>query len=131
MQNAFNFESYPTIAQALRVEQGQDPKQIRGLRLIFAIHHHDARLAYALAEADADVNVRDEDMMTPVHHVAALGERRCARVIFATGRCDFLVRDNAGRLPSDLAFVYARDYALARLLNTKRVQQAARIGIAL
>jgi hypothetical protein len=47
------------------------------------------------------------------------------RVLLAHKDCDFLVRDKQGRLPSEMAYLYGRDPALARLLGNKERKQAA------
>lgn len=72
----------------------------------------------------ADVNYKDDFGMTSLHHVASIGARTSLRFLLASGKCDFLVADNATRYPSDLAIEWSRDFAVARLLTRKRLVQA-------
>jgi ankyrin repeat protein len=74
----------------------------------------------------ADVNMPDATGMTALHHAAARGARGCIRVLVNSGQCDYLAQDNEGRYASDIALEGARDYAVARLLLRKQVQQAHR-----
>lgn len=76
-----------------------------------------------------NVNVRDEQGMTPLHHAAASGARPCIRLLVASGKCDYLIRDNQGRYAFELAIEWARDYAVGRLLSMKQAQQAAAQGV--
>lgn len=76
-----------------------------------------------------DVNVRDDEGLTPLHHAAARGARHAIRALVKSGRCDYLIRDNKGRYAFELAIEWARDHAVARLLMTKQAQQAARLGL--
>lgn len=73
----------------------------------------------------ADVNAQDEHGMTALHHASVRGARPCIRLLVASGKCDYLRRDNFGRYPFELAIEWARDYAVARLLMKKQAQQAA------
>ena len=66
--------------------------------------------------------------MTALHWAAARGARPCIRLLVATGDCDYLIRNREGRYASDLAFEWARDYAVGRLLLKKQAQQAAATG---
>jgi hypothetical protein len=66
---------------------------------------------------------------TALHRLAASGARPAMRVLLAHKDCDFLVRDEQDRLPSELAYLYGRDPALARLLGNKERKQAAEEGI--
>ena len=77
----------------------------------------------------ADINIRDEDGMTALHHVAALGSRGCIRVLVNAGRCDYLIRDNEGRYASDLAIEWGRDAAVGRLLTKHQMRQARERGV--
>jgi hypothetical protein len=61
---------------------------------------------------------------TALHRLAASGARAAIRAILAREQCNFLIRDNQGRLPSELAYLYGRDPALARLLGNKERKQA-------
>lgn len=86
-------------------------------------------LARWLAQPDVNVNVRDGQGMTPLHHAAARGARPCIRLLVASGKCDYLIRDNQGRYAFELAIEWARDYAVGRLLTMKQAQQAAARGV--
>lgn len=71
------------------------------------------------------VNTRDPATGgTALHYAAAHAARPALRVLVNSGRCDFMVRDKKGRLASELAGVYGRDPAMARLLLRKEVEQA-------
>ncbi len=87
-------------------------------------------LAHWLEEPGVNVNVRDEQGMTPLHHAAARGARPCIRLLVASGKCDYLIRDEHGRYAFELAIEWARDYTVGRLLAKKQVQQAAAQGVA-
>ena len=79
--------------------------------------------------AGYDVNYRDDDGMTALHHAAASGARPCIRALVASGKCDYLIRDNEGRYASDLAIEWARDFAVARLLTKHQLRQAGERGV--
>lgn len=111
-----------------------DPERLReqgSEELIMWIRHGANEQIGPLLDAHADPSYQDKEGMTALHHAAALGARVSIRALLKSNRCDFLARDNHGRTASELAFVYARDYALARLLNKKRLEQARRTGAAL
>ena len=81
-----------------------------------------------LIDAGTDVNARDAENMTALHHAASVGSRACIRLLVATGRCDYLIQDIHGRYASDLAHEWARDMALTRLLRKKQRHQAFQQG---
>ena len=68
---------------------------------------------------------------TALHKAAASQARDVIRELLRTGGCDFLIRDNKGRLPSEMAYLYGHDPALARLLGNKERKQAEAKGIKL
>ena len=68
---------------------------------------------------------------TALHIVAACRARKALRVVLKSDECDFLLRDNQGRLASEMAYLYGRDPAVARLLGIKERKQAERLGIKL
>jgi ankyrin repeat protein len=69
--------------------------------------------------------------LTALHIVAACRARASLRILLKTGECDFLLRDNHGRLPSEMAYLYGEDVAIARLLGNKERKQAEAQGIKL
>lgn len=68
---------------------------------------------------------------TALHYAAASDARDVVRVILESGKCDFLIRDNWGRLASEVAYLSGDDPALSRLLACKERKQAAAQGIKL
>ena len=79
---------------------------------------------------NASPNFQDDEGMTALHHAAARGARTSLRMLVASGKCDYLIADNRGRYPSDLAIEWSRDFAVARLLTRKRMEQAHAQGVA-
>ena len=71
-----------------------------------------------------DVNARDKFGMTALHYAAAMGFRPCIRLLVNSGKCDYLIQDNKGRLASDLAYEWGRDNAVGLLLQKKEARQA-------
>jgi ankyrin repeat protein len=83
-----------------------------------------------LIDGNAPVNFVDPtDNATALHYTAAYRARPALRVLLKSGKCDFLVRDGQGRLPSELAREYGNDDAMARLLLIKEMRQARAQGI--
>ena len=98
--------------------------------LIQAVQQLSAAGVAALLKTGINVNFQDDEGMTALHHAAALGARPCIRLLVASGRCDYLLRDNQDRYAYQLARQWARDYAVGRLLAKKQAQQAATRGVA-
>ncbi|MCU7837967.1 MAG: ankyrin repeat domain-containing protein [Candidatus Thiodiazotropha sp. (ex Troendleina suluensis)] len=83
-------------------------------------------------DAGIDINYQHPHTGQTALHVAATAQARHAmRVLLATGKCDFLIRDRLGRLASELAYTHGGDPALARLLGNKERKQAEEQGIRL
>ena len=99
------------------------------LNLIRHARAGEASLVNAQIAMGADVNVVDGDGMTALHHAAARGARPCIRILVASKKCDFLMRDKWGRTASDLAIEWGRDFAVARLLSKHQMRQAHARGV--
>ncbi len=101
-----------------------------GLELVEAAREcHAAKLQW-LIDRNAPVNYMDPvDHATALHYIAAYRARPALRLLIKSGKCDFLVRDGQGRLPSQLAREFGRDDAMARLLLIKEIRQAQAQGI--
>lgn len=87
-----------------------------------------------LAFIEEDFPATYQDPMTgetALHVVAACQARKALRVLLKSKNCDFLLRDNQGRLASEMAYLYGRDPAVARLLGIKEREQATAKGIKL
>jgi len=68
---------------------------------------------------------------TALHITASCQARKALRVLLKDDTCDFLIRDNQGRLPSEMAYLYGNDPAVARLLGNKERKQAENTGVVL
>ena len=68
---------------------------------------------------------------TVLHIAATRNARDVVRILVESGKCDYLIRDRQGNLPSTIAYVYGRNPALARLLSIKEKHQAEEQGIPL
>jgi hypothetical protein len=68
---------------------------------------------------------------TALHRAAACMARDVVRLLIKREQCNFLIRDNKGRLSSEMAYLYGHDPALARLLGIKERKQAEELGIKL
>ena len=101
-----------------------------GLEFVEAARECHAAKLQRLLDQNAPVNFIDPvDHAAALHYIAAYRARPALRVILKSGKCDFLIRDGQGRLPSQLAREYGHDDAMARLLLIKEVQQAQAQGI--
>jgi ankyrin repeat protein len=101
-----------------------------GLQVLRAAKKGDYVELRDLLSLGAPVNFVDPvDRATALHYVAAYQARPALRVLLNSGKCDFLVRDWEGRLPSEIAREYGRDRPMARLLLIKEMRQAEAQGI--
>ena len=101
-----------------------------GKEFLKAAKRGDAAKLQRLIDQDAPVNFIDAtDKATALHYVAAYDARPALRVLLASGKCNFLIRDRRGRLPSEIAREYGQDRAMARLLLIKEMRQAQAQGL--
>jgi ankyrin repeat protein len=101
-----------------------------GLKFVEAARECHAAELQRLIDRNAPVNFLDPiDHATALHYIAAYRARPALRVVLKSGKCDFLLRDGQGRLPSQLAREYGHDDAMARLLVIKEIRQAQAQGI--
>jgi ankyrin repeat protein len=101
-----------------------------GLDFVEAARECHAAKLQRLIDRNAPVNFIDpHDRATALHYIAAYRARPALRVILKSGKCDFLIRDGQGRLPSQLAREFGHDDAMARLLLIKEIRQAQAQGI--
>lgn len=108
------------------------PTDREAVHFLRAAENGDARRLELHLAKGVPVNSRDRATGgTALHYAAAHGARGTLRVLLKTGRCDFLIRDKRGRLPSELAGLYGRDPAMARLLLKNEVRQARALKIQL
>jgi ankyrin repeat protein len=101
-----------------------------GLEFVEAARECNAAKLQRLLDRNAPVNYPDPwDQATALHYIAAYRARPALRILLKSGKCDFLIRDGQGRLPSQLAREYGHDDAMARLLLIKEIRQAQARGI--
>lgn len=97
-----------------------------------AAERNNAPLVGAWLEEGFPANWQDRQTEeTALHISAAARARGVLRVLVESGLCDYLLRDKGGRLASELAYLFGRDPAAARLLGIKERKQAEAQGITL
>ncbi|MBS9405470.1 ankyrin repeat domain-containing protein [Halomonas sp. TRM85114] len=83
-------------------------------------------------EEGMPVNYQDPDTKQAALHVAAACKaREAVRVLARQPDCNFILRDRRGRLPSEMAYAFGNDPALARYLGNKERTQAEAQGLKL
>jgi ankyrin repeat protein len=102
----------------------------KGLALLAAAKKVDTAGIRYLVNHGAPVNFVDPVYhATALHYLAAYDARPALGVLLASEKCDFLIRDWEGRLPSEIAREYGRDREMAHELLIKEMRQAQAQGI--
>jgi ankyrin repeat protein len=115
-----------------KMDQLADKYVHMGEHFLAAAEDGDGRILQTMAAQGAPVNYHDpRNGATALHYTASQGARPALRALLKTGKCDFLARDNQGRLASELAGVFGRDLVMERLLLTKAIRQAGEQGVPL
>ena len=113
-----------------RREEREKQRPEQGLALLAAAKRGDTARVETLVRDGAPVNFIDPvHHATALHYLAAYDARRALHILMSTEKCDFLVRDWKGRLPSEIAREYGRDREMARHLLTEEMRQARRQSI--
>lgn len=95
-----------------------------------AVLHGNAHMTEIYINSGFPVNHQsDVSGETALHIAAEVRARNVLRSLLSTDKCDFLIRDYKGRLPSEMAFLYGRDPAVARLLRIKERKQGEENGV--
>jgi len=103
-----------------------------GREFLKAAERGNAPLVRAYLEEGFPANYQDRRTgETALLASAGARARDVLRVLLDSGLCNFLLRDKGGRLASELAYLFGRDPAAARLLGIKERKQAEALGIAL
>lgn len=130
-----HIELYPWITQAIaamREAHGKTRDMVEnelGRRFLKAAEEGNANKVSAFIEQGFPADYRDPETGETVLHVAAASRaRKVLKSLIAHKGCNFLIRDNMGRLPSELAYLHGSDPALARLLGVKERKQAESEG---
>lgn len=101
-----------------------------GKELLKVAQHGNVNKLKLFIDEKFPVNYQDPETSETVLHIAAGSRaRKVLRLILSTGQCDFLLRDEQGRLASELAFLYGQDIAVAKLLGIKERKQGEAQGI--
>lgn len=103
-----------------------------GLEFLRACERGNPETLEIFFEHGMDVNFQDPKTGQTALHVASAAQAHNAiHALLATEQCDFLIRDNKGRLSSEMAYLYGNDPELAELLGNKEREQAEAKGIKL
>ena len=135
---AFVEEYHKALRERLSAHYSADKKTRQagqtyiGREFLHACERGNPETIKIFLDCGMDVNYQDPQTgQAALHAASAARAREAVRVLLATGKCDYLIRDKKGRLPSELAYLYGRDPALARLLGNKERKQAEAQGIKL
>jgi len=112
----------------------RDDKTMNNLGRAFlqAAGRGNAPIVGAFIEEGFPVNFQDPlTGETALHACAATRGLGVLRILVGCGLCNFLLRDKGGRLASELAYLFGKDPAAARLLGIKESKQAVDRGITL
>lgn len=83
------------------------------------------RLLRIIAEG-GDVNARGSTTKASLLHLAAANSaHKCLAVLARTRQCDYLVRDNNGYLPSEIAIIHSGDIRAGTFLARMEARQRA------
>ena len=97
-----------------------------------AAERGDAVAMLSSLQSGFDVNrLRERTGDTVLHIAATRDAKNVVRVLIESGQCDYLIRDPAGRLASEKAYLFGDNPALARLLAIKERKQAKEQGVTL
>ena len=115
------------------VEAGKDELTIKlGNEFLHTAERGDAQKLQIYIDEGFPATWQDpETGETALHIVAACQARNALRVLLKNNKCDFLLRDAQGRLPSEMAYLHGNDPATARLLGNKERKQAEAQGVKL
>ena len=103
-----------------------------GAEFLYAAETGNANRIYAFLQEGFPSGFQDtESGQSALHITAACRARNALRILLRAPDIDYLIRDNQGRLASEMAFIYGHDPALARLLRIKERKQAMHEGIAI
>lgn len=100
-------------------------KTIRLSQKMFeAVGNGNYRFLRQLISEGGDVNARDlAGDATLLHLAASLSAYQCLAVLVRSRRCNFLVRDKDGYLPSEVSFIFANDPKAGAFLARLEAQQ--------
>lgn len=78
-------------------------------------------VARVLMEGKVDINYQEPKAgLTALHIAAGRNAIPVLKLLVATGRCDFTIKDGRGRTAADVAVTVARNLPLARYLYEKQ-----------
>ena len=100
--------------------------KLLGREFLQAVKRGTPATVAAYLDAGMPVNFQDpRTFQTALHVAAACRARAAIRVLVKHPDCNFIIRDRYGRLPSELAYEFGNDPALARYLTNKEFKYAS------
>jgi hypothetical protein len=125
---------FQKVAAVTRISGYKDTVEYRllGRDFLQAVKRGNPETVLAYLKAGMPVNYQDPKTKQAALHVAAACKAREAiRALASRPDCNFILRDRHGRLPSELAYEFGVDPALARYLTIKEFKQAKAEGCTL
>ena len=106
-----------------------EQKSAYGKALVWSVKKGALDSVRNMIAAGVDVNYRDKLMgATALHYAAAYSFHSALVSLISCGRCDYLIRDNRGMYPSEVAYEIADDPRVGAILAKKEARQAHKTG---
>lgn len=122
-------EKSVSIPEPSRKGLAMDDNEL-GKQLIAAAERMDTKHVKELVKQGAPVDYVETDTgLTAVHYAAGHGNWEMLDVLLATGKCNLLIRDKRGRLPSRLAAEFRGNMEQYERLADLEKEQGRKIGI--
>ncbi|MAY36683.1 MAG: hypothetical protein CMN84_11350 [Spongiibacteraceae bacterium] len=117
-------------------QAGNDSARGNGMEILLArrffaaVERGDAITVLAYIRIGYDINIRRERLDDTALHIAAARDAKdVLKLLIESRQCDFLMRDNRGRLASEMAYLFGGNPAVARLLGNKERKQGKVQGV--
>lgn len=107
-----------------------EERESYGKVLVWSVKKGTLHAVRNLIDAGVNVNYRDKLMgATALHYAAAYSFHSALVSLIRCGRCDYLIRDNRGMYPSEVAYEIADDPRAGAILAKKEARQSHKTGV--